>query len=546
MIRSASRPSDSMSERLGPSEGATNLILFRLAEGRQRALGQALAGERFRPRVLTDFADLARALAVLEDAAVLVELAALSTEERREFAHLLTGGTCRPWLVGLSVLALQDPAVTSWVEAGVDWVIGPDEPALLLARHLERLQDAHVAARENALLHTAVRTAPHGIMVVDMEQADQPLVFVNEAFETITGYPRAEALGRNCRFLQQGLLSQPATEEIRQTLQAGTAGHVKLYNRRKDGALFVNELNLAPFRDRHGRLTHYLGIMRDVTLRESAMQRLEASPLKIWQLDSALRTEFVNGAWSDIVPDPAALPPPDLFEYLDSAEVAAVREAFSRALRTGRSTGVEARLRLPSGESRWHHFSVAPRLADDGQVFGLIGAAVDISTSRAAEERANRRLQQLSLQSLLMRRLLGGAVIDSASAGQAVEIVAEILGAEEVALVGLDGADSPMTLRRHWSVQAGAGMAEALAGRRFAEVFPFSAVRVMYADSAIPVERSEAKRFAGQGAILAYALRRENQVVGCLLALAAEPSEDWVRLSTEQLKSVGSLLHFAI
>ncbi|MBS0657544.1 MAG: PAS domain S-box protein [Verrucomicrobia bacterium] len=497
-------------------------------------------------RSLTEFAELAGAMQTVEQVAVLLELGEMTAEERRSLAALLRSGAPRPWLVALSVASLEEPDLAAWSEGGVDWIVGPDEPAFQIARHLAKLQDAHFAQTENAFLRALVEASPHGMTVVDMRQHDQPLVFVNAAFTTVTGYSREESIGRNCRFLQSGLLAQPATDEIRRALAAGEPTHVKLYNRRKEGALFVNELILAPFRDGRDRTTHFIGVQRDVTLRESAMQRLEASPFKVWQMDELLRTEFINAAWTDVVVDPNVLPPPDMLQFVDPADRGKVREALERSLRMGRTSGVEARLRLLSGEPRWHHFSVNPRVADDGQVFGLIGAALDISSNRALEERSERRLQQLSLQSLLMRRLLGGAIVDSAAAGQAVEIVAEILGADEIALAALAGGDGALQLRRHWALQEGSALPGAISGRRFKEVFPFSAAAVLEAEGAIGLEASECRRFAAAGGMLAFALRREGRVIGCLFATAGAPASDWERVASEQLKAVGNLLHFAL
>jgi len=97
-----------------------------------------------------------------------------------------------------------------------------------------------------------------------------PLVYVNTAFEELTGYSRDEALGRDCSYLQGSERDQPEVARIRHALKSASPVDVTLRNYRKDGSAFWNRLSLRPISVGEGVL--YLGIMRDVSaIREAEM-----------------------------------------------------------------------------------------------------------------------------------------------------------------------------------------------------------------------------------------------------------------------------------
>lgn len=122
------------------------------------------------------------------------------------------------------------------------------------------------------LYRRLLETSPEGIVIVDAVQADRPVVYVNPAFEALTGYPAAELLGRNLRLLQGEDREQDGLHRLREALSAGEACRVLLRNRRKDGRLFWNEMTVVPLRDAQGGITHYAGYHRD------AGERLRLDP----------------------------------------------------------------------------------------------------------------------------------------------------------------------------------------------------------------------------------------------------------------------------
>ncbi|ROS75527.1 GAF domain-containing SpoIIE family protein phosphatase [Cellulomonas sp. PhB143] len=115
--------------------------------------------------------------------------------------------------------------------------------------------------------------------ISDASLPDNPVVWVNEAFERTTGYLAADVVGRNCRFLQADDVDRAAVQRISAAVAAGRPVAETVLNVRKDGTRFWNQLVVAPVRDDDGRITHHVGIQADVSERvldEQAREREHA------------------------------------------------------------------------------------------------------------------------------------------------------------------------------------------------------------------------------------------------------------------------------
>ncbi|MBA3617265.1 MAG: PAS domain S-box protein, partial [Rubrobacteraceae bacterium] len=127
------------------------------------------------------------------------------------------------------------------------------------------------------LLDRAVAASSNGIVITDPKIVDNPIVYVNPAFEKISGYTAEEVRGRNCRFLQGDYRDQPALDELREALREERECRVVLRNYRKDGTLFWNELYVSPVHDEEGRLTNFVGVQNDITQRRRIEEVLRES-----------------------------------------------------------------------------------------------------------------------------------------------------------------------------------------------------------------------------------------------------------------------------
>jgi len=116
-----------------------------------------------------------------------------------------------------------------------------------------RLQSRALDASVNAILITA--PSPAGNLIE----------YVNPAFMRITGYDPAEVIGHDCRVLQRDDREQEGVALIREALAANREVSAVVRNYRKDGALFWNQLFIAPVPNAEGVITHHIGVINDVT-----------------------------------------------------------------------------------------------------------------------------------------------------------------------------------------------------------------------------------------------------------------------------------------
>ncbi|MEM9284962.1 MAG: PAS domain-containing protein [Pseudomonadota bacterium] len=112
------------------------------------------------------------------------------------------------------------------------------------------------------------------MIATDPYQADNPIVFANDAFLHLTGYGLDEVVGKNCRFLQGPDTDQEVVEKIRASIAEQTFGYFELLNYKKDGTPFWNALHISPVYDDDGKLTHFFGSQWDITVQREAVDAL--------------------------------------------------------------------------------------------------------------------------------------------------------------------------------------------------------------------------------------------------------------------------------
>ncbi len=92
--------------------------------------------------------------------------------------------------------------------------------------------------------------------------------YVNPRFLRLTGYSEDELIGQNPRLFQSGKTSRPTYESLWQTITAGREWHGEFLNKKKNGELFWEEASIAPILDGRRMITHYVGVLNDLTERK--------------------------------------------------------------------------------------------------------------------------------------------------------------------------------------------------------------------------------------------------------------------------------------
>lgn len=128
----------------------------------------------------------------------------------------------------------------------------------------------HQATLAIALRDRALQATSNGIIITDLMQPDNPIIYVNPAFERITQYAAHEVIGRNCRLLRPKDHDETVVARLRKAIAERKPCEVVLRNCRKDGSLFWNQLSISPvINPASGEATHYVGIQTDITERKA-------------------------------------------------------------------------------------------------------------------------------------------------------------------------------------------------------------------------------------------------------------------------------------
>jgi PAS domain S-box-containing protein len=264
---------------------------------------------------------------------------------------------------------------------------------LLATRHHSLL--SRQRQQDLELFKRAADGAQVGISIADVDTPDLPIIYVNDGFCDITGYPSEEVIGRNCRFLQGDKTDEATVRKIRAALEAERPVSVEIRNYRKSGELFWNALDIMPVRDEEGAVTHFLGFQQDITERKQRERLLEQykrvfqsaeDPIlildkrgRIVKANTAAESTF--GAGRTI---PAGTPAPGLFE---PGEAATFRTATAAVRDSGESRTAELRTAGPDGQGRVFQFRFQRLAATEEAEERIIAVSRDITRIREYQNR---------------------------------------------------------------------------------------------------------------------------------------------------------------
>jgi PAS domain S-box-containing protein len=177
----------------------------------------------------------------------------------------------------------------------LDYIV-KDKALTFLGELPKRVSEAvtrHRLEHLNRLLIQALESARDGIMITDLNGT---ILEVNQALERLTGYSRHEILGQTPRLLKSGSHPPELYVEMWRTILARGSWQGELTNRRKDGSLIQTSMTISPIVDHQGRLTHFVGIQRDITAhKQLERQLLQAQKMQsVGTLAGGVAHEFNN------------------------------------------------------------------------------------------------------------------------------------------------------------------------------------------------------------------------------------------------------------
>ena len=127
---------------------------------------------------------------------------------------------------------------------------------------------------ENARLIRAIEQVGDSIVITDV---NANVVYVNPAFERVSGYSREEVVGKNPRILKSGRQSKEFYAALWEPLKNGESWSGRLINRAKHGRLFTEDATISPVVNAFGTVINYVAVKRDVTLELELQEQLHQS-----------------------------------------------------------------------------------------------------------------------------------------------------------------------------------------------------------------------------------------------------------------------------
>ena len=134
------------------------------------------------------------------------------------------------------------------------------------------ITDRKHAEEQLRLVARAFDRAAEGVMITD---AKQTIITVNDAFTAVTGYSREEAIGKTPALLQSGKQSADFYKAMWQELHARGWWQGEIWNRRKNGELYLEWLSINTVRDEAGDIINYIGMFSDITIVKQSHLRMQ-------------------------------------------------------------------------------------------------------------------------------------------------------------------------------------------------------------------------------------------------------------------------------
>jgi PAS domain S-box-containing protein len=135
-------------------------------------------------------------------------------------------------------------------------------------------------AEQVRLLQSVVVNTNDAVIITEAEPIDPPgprILYVNQAFTTMTGYSLEEVLGKTPRILQGPKTERAAIARVREALSRWESASIEVINYRKDGSEFWVEFSVVPVADKQGHYTHWISVQRDITERKHTEAALRQS-----------------------------------------------------------------------------------------------------------------------------------------------------------------------------------------------------------------------------------------------------------------------------
>ena len=242
----------------------------------------------------------------------------------------------------------------------------------------------------------ALEATVNSVVITDLTGT---VIWVNSAFERLTGYTNAEIVGQSARVLKSGQNSRVLYEEMWRTILGGRIWRGELINRHKDGNLYDEEMTITPVPNNRGEITHYVAIKLDISDRRKAEAKLlllaerlslatAVASVGVWEWDLVSNAFTWDAMMFEIYGFPTIVPMPyEKWSGVVFPEDLPTIEASLRKVIEEKGQGsAEFRITRPDGTIRNCSMVGKVVLDEHANVIRVVGVNKDITERRGAEE----------------------------------------------------------------------------------------------------------------------------------------------------------------
>lgn len=294
------------------------------------------------------------------------------------------------------------PPLNIWLE------VSAEPTSHGLAVYFRDITKQRIRDEQLRLLEAAVSRQNDTLLITEAEPITGPdgprIVYVNDAFKRLTGFSRAEVIGKTPRILQGPKTQQQELDRIRRALEKWQPVRAELINYTKTGEEFWLELDIVPLADETGWFTHWVSIERDISERKTSELALrlneerfslvtKAAGSAIWEWDTATNEQWWSEGLRYIfghIPDNMwSGPAPTVWSsHVHPEDAERVIEAFQR-IKVGETSSVREQYRFERADGTWAFVEdrAFAQYDTDGSVMRILGSLTDITEQKQLEER---------------------------------------------------------------------------------------------------------------------------------------------------------------
>ncbi|MBI3260631.1 MAG: PAS domain S-box protein, partial [Ignavibacteriae bacterium] len=244
----------------------------------------------------------------------------------------------------------------------------------------------------------ALQSVVEGIIITDAEHPDNPTIFANEGFYSMTGYSPEEVLGKNRDYLQGKDTDKNIELEIRKSITKNNYFKGEILNYKKDGTPFWNFVRISPVPNESGKVTHFIGLLTDIDDRKKAEAKLHIYERALQSVNDGI-----------IITDAERPGNPTIFANdgfyamtgYSPKDVMGKNRDFLQGKATDKNVELEIRKSISEnsyfkgevlnykkdGTTVWNFLHLSPVPNENGKVTHFIGLHIDISERKNAEQK---------------------------------------------------------------------------------------------------------------------------------------------------------------